>query len=84
MILREQNLVNLCEVFNKRYACFSLETILHPISDEEKIAKTIKKYYTGYVCGSVEDIILALQKDYQKFLKRQNIMIYQEVEFLKN
>jgi hypothetical protein len=60
------------------------KSILLPVSDEENSAKTIKKYYAGYVCDTDEDIIKALRKDYQKFLKRQNIMIHQEVKFLRN
>nr|MBC7613673.1 glycosyltransferase [Pseudopedobacter sp.] len=52
--------------------------ILLPVSDKGDIAETIKKYQAGYVCNGVEDTIVVLQKEYQKFLNKESIMIHQK------
>jgi glycosyltransferase involved in cell wall biosynthesis len=52
--------------------------ILLPVSDEGDMAEMIKKYQAGYICNTVEDTIASLQKEYQKFLNRESILIHQK------
>ena len=52
--------------------------ILLPVSDKGDIAETIKNYQAGYVCNGVEDTIAVLQKEYQKFLNKESIIIHQK------
>jgi glycosyltransferase involved in cell wall biosynthesis len=52
--------------------------ILLPVSDEGDMSEMIKKYQAGYVCNAVEDTKAALQKEYQRFLNGESILVHQK------
>ncbi|MBK0382015.1 hypothetical protein I5M32_03505 [Pedobacter sp. SD-b] len=58
---------------NADYLMFR-KPILLPVSDNGDIAESMVKYKSGYVCNGVKETLTALNKEYDKFLKRENIM----------
>jgi hypothetical protein len=58
--------------------------ILLPMSDEGDLAESILNHHAGYVCKSKEECLIALEKVWDKFIKKENLFIPQSDEFTKS
>ena len=59
---------------NADYLMFK-KSILLPVSDKGDLAESITKYRAGYVCNGVEETLNALNREYTKFVNRENVTL---------
>ena len=59
---------------NAEYLMFK-KPILLPVSDDGDLAEIISKYKAGYVCNGVDKTVNALNKEYNKFLNKENVTL---------
>ena len=59
---------------NADYLMFK-KSILLPVSDKGDLAESISKYKAGYVCNGVEETVDALNKEYTKFVNKENVTL---------
>ena len=59
---------------NADYLMFK-KPILLPVSDKGDLAESITKYKAGYICNGIEETVNALNKEYNKFLNKENVTL---------
>ena len=59
---------------NADYLMFN-KPILLPVSDKGDLAESITRYKAGYICSGIEETVNALNKEYKKFLNKENVTL---------